>query len=230
MRFRLKFMNRSRKTKSLLIIATVILIITITCYKINKDLRPVLIAYCDYEARTLAMRTINQTILEEFASNISYDDLIKIKTDGDGKIVMLQADTIKLNKLSSQIAIDVQENIQKESSKGINTYVPFGVVFKNDFLAYMGPKVKFKMEPAGTAFTSYRSQFEAAGINQTRHVIFIDVTVDIYVIIPLCRNSITVNSSVPIAESIIVGDVPSSYMNINGIPYINVTPTPTPVP
>jgi sporulation protein YunB len=204
------------------------MIITVICYKINDDLRPVLIAYCDYEARNLAVRTINKTILEEFAGNISYEDLMKVSTDSEGKIVMLQADTIKLNKLSSQIAIDVQENIQDISSKGINTYVPLGVVLKNDFFAYMGPKIKFKMEPAGTAYTEYRSQFESAGINQTRHIIYIDVTIDIYVVIPLCRNSITVSSSIPIAESIIVGDVPNTYMN--GFPYINITPTPTPVP
>lgn len=230
MRFRLKFMNRSRRTKSLLIIATIIIIITIIFYKINNDLRPVLIAYCDYEARTLAMRTINQTILEEFASNISYEDLMKVKTDDDGKLVMLQADTVSLNKLSSQIALDVQENIKKVSSKGINTYVPLGVVLKNDFFAYMGPKIKFKMEPVGTAYTSYRSQFEAAGINQTRHIIYLDVAIDIYVVIPLYRNSITVNSSIPIAESIILGDVPSSYLDMNGLPYINITPTPTQTP
>jgi sporulation protein YunB len=228
MRFRFKLMSRSRRTKSLLIISIIIIIITIICYKINDDLRPVLIAYCDYEARTLAVRTINKTILEEFASNISYEDLMKVSTDSEGKIVMLQADTIKLNKLSSQIAIDVQENIQDISSKGINTYVPLGVVLKNDFFAYMGPKIKFKMEPAGTAYTEYRSQFESAGINQTRHIIYIDVTIDIYVVIPLYRNSITVSSSIPIAESIIVGDVPNTYMN--GFPYINITPTPTPVP
>lgn len=226
MRFRLKFFNINRRGKALVIAAIIILIITILCYKINKDLKPVLIAYCDYEARTLAMRTINHTILEEFASDISYEDLIKVKTDEDGRVVMLQADTIKLNKLSSQIAIHVQESIKEESSKGIDTHVPLGVVLKNDFFAYMGPKVRFKMEPASTAFTAYRSEFEAAGINQTRHIIYIDVTIDIYVIIPLYRNSITVNSSVPIAESIIVGEVPSTYMDINGMPYINITPTP----
>ncbi len=230
MRLKLRFMSKSRRTKSLIIITAITIIITVICYKINDDLRPVLIAYCDYEARTLAMRTINQTILNEFGGQVNYGDLMNVKTDSEGKVVMLQADTITLNKLSARIAIDVQKNIQDTSSNGINTYVPLGVVLKNDFFAYMGPKVKFKMEPAGTAYTTYRSQFEAAGINQTRHTIYIDVTIDIYVVIPLYRNSITVTSSVPIAENIIVGDVPNTYMDMNGLPYINITPTPEPIP
>ena len=230
MRLRLRIMTSSRKTKGLIIITGIIMIITIICYKINADLKPVLIAYCDYEARTLAMHTINQTILDEFGDDITYGDIMKEKTDNQGKLVMLQADTIELNKLSAKIALDVQQNIQTISSAGINTYVPLGVILKNDFFAYMGPKIRFKMEPAGTAYTAYRSVFEAAGINQTRHIIYIDVTVDIYVVIPLCRNSITVNSSIPIAESIIMGDVPNNYVDVNGIPHINITPTPTPVP
>ncbi|WP_051515094.1 sporulation protein YunB [Fervidicella metallireducens] len=111
--------------------------------------------------------------------------------------------------------MSVQKRIEQTEKKEVR--IPIGALFKNDLFAFYGPKIKFKMAPAGNVFSSYRSEFSAAGINQTRHIIYLDVKASVQVVIPLARNSVVVNSSIPIAESIIVGKVPDTYANIDGL-------------
>lgn len=169
-------------------------------------------ALCDAEARIIATETMNATIREEFGNKISYDDIMNIKTDKDGNIVMIQANTVELNRIGSNVALSVQKRIQSIGARGVK--ISLGVLAKNDLFAYYGPKVTFKMQPIGSVVTSYRSEFQSAGINQTRHIVYLDITSTVQVVIPLARNMVTVTSNIPIAESIIVGKVPNTYANI----------------
>lgn len=200
-------------TKFLLVALILLFILTCGIYWLAADLRPTILAYCDAEARGIALETINETIRTEFQNKISYDDIITVKTDKDGNIVMIQANSVELNRIGSEIALSVQKRITSiENREGS---IPFGVVFKNDLLANYGPKVPFKMRPIGYVNTNYRSEFQSAGINQTRHIIYLDITANVQVIVPLARNNVSVVTSIPITESIIVGKVPDTYANID---------------
>jgi sporulation protein YunB len=204
------------KKRYKLLISFLILVVacTMILYKINNDLKPIMMALCDAQARIIASETINSTIKDEFGNKISYDDIMTIKTDKDGNIVMIQANTVELNRIGSQIAIGIQDRIAGIGGRGVK--IPLGILFKNDLLAYYGPKVTFKMQPMGSTLATYRSDFKSAGINQTRQIIYLDVTANVQVIIPLSRNSISITSSIPIAESIIVGKVPNTFVDLNG--------------
>lgn len=185
-------------------------------YKINSDLKPIMMALCDAQARIIATETINETIRDEFGSKISYDDIMTVKTDKEGNVVMIQANTVELNRIGSQIALGIQNRIGKIGGRGVK--IPLGILLNNDLFAYYGPKITFKMQPMGSTLTTYRSDFRAAGINQTRQIVYLDVTANVQVIIPLSRNSITITSNIPIAESIIVGKVPNTFVDFGNTP------------
>lgn len=212
---------KKRKIKSGVILLFIFIFILFIFYKLDKELKPVMMALCDAEARIIATETINGTIREEFGNKISYDDIMSIKTDKDGNIVMIQANTVELNRIGSDIALSVQNRIQSIGARGVK--IPLGLLAKNDLFAYYGPKITFKMQPVGSVVTSYRSEFQAAGINQTRHIVYLDVKSTIQVVIPLARNMVTVTSNIPIAESIIVGKVPNTYANIDGVKSDGIT-------
>lgn len=210
------YRRKNKKGIIFLIILCVLLIVFF--YRLDRDMKPVTMAMCDAQARMIATETISSTIRDEFGKKISYDDIMNIKTDKDGSVVMIQANTVELNRIGSQMALSVQKRIEDIGGRAVK--IPMGILFKNDLFAFYGPKVTFNMRPMGSVNTNYRSEFESAGINQTRHVVYFDITANIQVVIPLASNSILVSSSIPIAESIIVGKVPNTYGNFENLPSI----------
>lgn len=205
--------------KAIIITIILFIILILNIYFLDRALRPIILAYCDAEARGIALETINETIRTEFKNKISYDDIITVKTDKDGNIVMIQANSVELNRIGSEISLAVQDRIRNiDGRKGS---IPVGVIFKNDLLANYGPKIPFKMKPVGSVNTNYRSEFQSAGINQTRHIIYLDIKASVQVIVPFARNNVSVITSVPISESIIVGKVPETYANLDFLKDIN---------
>lgn len=206
-----------RKRRKVRVSQIIFVIITFTIifgfYKIDKDLKPTIMALCDNEARNTATSTISNTVREEFGSKIAYDNIMDMRVDKDGNLVMIQANTVELNRIGSQISLAIQERIKDIGVKTVK--IPLGVITQNDLFASYGPKVSFKMKPVGSVTTSYRSEFQAQGINQTRHIIYVDVTTSIQVVVPLASNNIKITTNIPIAESIIVGKVPDTYANFN---------------
>lgn len=215
--------TKKNNIKAALIICMIFLVVVISGYKINNDLKPVMLSYCDYECRVIAIETINTVVKQRFGDEINYSDIMSIKNDNEGNVSMIQANTAILNKVSSQMSIDIQDQLKERGEGGVQIQLPLGVLFKNDFFSYMGPKFSFKMIPAGLAIVKYRSEFDAAGINQTRHTVYFDISSDMYVLIPLGKDKITVETSIPVAESIIVGKVPETYVGLNGT-YDLITP------
>jgi hypothetical protein len=56
--------------------------------------------------------------------------------------------------------------------------------------------------------------FETAGINQTRHEISLEASTQMRIVIPTGAETVSITTIVPVAEAIIVGEVPDSYINV----------------
>ena len=61
---------------------------------------------------------------------------------------------------------------------------------------------------------AFSTEFESAGINQTRHKIYLSLHTVVRLVIPSSARQVTLNGQMLIAESIIVGDVPQSFVNV----------------
>lgn len=89
-------------------------------------------------------------------------------------------------------------------------------------LAGMGPKVAVKFLDTGTVETTVRSEFKSAGINQTIHRIYLDVTCNVSVLTPYRTTDTSIKNEIMIAENVIVGTVPSTYYNLEGMQTSNL--------
>ena len=87
----------------------------------------------------------------------------------------------------------------------------YGNFTGNSLLAGCGPNVKVKVIPIGTVTTDFKTEFVSAGINQTRHRVYLTVYCTMYVAAPLVGNEIIVNNGVVVAETVLIGDVPEFY-------------------
>lgn len=179
-------------------------------YYFDKVVQPTVMLVADSEMRARVVEIINKNIVSVYESKFNYDDIIYVEKDSNGKVVMLRADTVKLNALATEVAILSQQEIKEVGSIGVK--MPLGYITKNNLLSYYGPSITVKMEPIGRVETSYDSVFESAGINQTRHKIYINVKTDLKIILPLTNREVEVKHEIPVAETVIVGDIPRTAL------------------
>jgi sporulation protein YunB len=182
-------------------------------YVFDRIIAPTVLAVADAEMRARALEIINMCIIEEFSRDFDYDEIIRIEKDLDGNITMLKADTLKMNMIACNVALRSQKKLEEMGSVGIK--LPMGYVFRNNILAYYGPRITVRMQPIGYIEALYLSEFNSAGINQTNHKIYVQVKTKVRVIIPLKNNEIEVKNQIPISETIIVGKTPETAINFD---------------
>lgn len=84
-------------------------------------------------------------------------------------------------------------------------------------LAGKGPGVKIKISSIGEVETDLRSEFTAQGINQTLHRVYLQVKCNINILTPFDNISREITNQVLLMENVIVGNIPNTYYNLEGI-------------
>lgn len=69
----------------------------------------------------------------------------------------------------------------------------------------------------GTVETDLKSEFKEAGINQTLHRIYLEVKCNVNILTPYSTIKETIVNQVLLAEGVIVGNIPNTYYNIEGL-------------
>lgn len=188
--------------------------IALLCFVIiDKGIKPTVIAMSEAKVEYMATIAMNNAVKQTLGSDIKYTDLINILTDNNGNITMIQANTIRMNNLAAEASSSTLSEITKMGDQGIE--VPLGSIFNSRILAGMGPNIKVRIIPVGSVSTEFDTEFENAGINQTRHKIFLNMRAQVRVVVPLGSDVVAVSAKVPISETIIVGEVPDYYVNID---------------
>ena len=211
--FKIKFGNNIKNNIVSKIIMTMIGIIILIGLVISKVM-PTIRQLCITSARSIGNKICNEAVSKAI-SNLSYDELITYEQDVNGNIVMVKANSINMNKLSSEITKIVQTDLNNLDKTSIK--IPTGSLTNNQFLYGLGPSLKIKIVPTGSVSAQFESEFVTSGINQTMHRIYLNMTCKVYILGTIANISSEINEKVPVAETIIVGNVPSSYYNLEGL-------------
>lgn len=199
----------------LLTILSIVLFLVIVAMVIDKRVSPALLAWAESRAVTLATRAINLAVEETMATSMSMVEMSTIITDAEGKIQAIQYNTGEINRVSSAATHKVVQALLNLGNESFP--IPLGQFLGLDFLAGLGPEIPLKVVPAGAVTTTPISSFVAAGINQTIHRIYLEINVDMRIVVPLASVTMPVSTRIPIVEEIIVGSVPSWYFASGGI-------------
>ncbi len=205
-------MNDFKKTSIVFLILFLISFLVGSFIYIDRTLRPTIKVLAETKALELANKSINKSVAEVVKGQINYKDLMNVQLDSNGKITMIQANTVLMNSIASDVALEIQDELKKV--KSTSSYIPIGTALGSPILAKYGPQLKVSIEPIGTVSIDFKTKFESSGINQTRHIIYIEASTKVRVVIPLTTSTQEVNVQIPVCETIIVGDVPESYVNI----------------
>ena len=148
--------------------------------------------------------------------DIQYDTLIHFDKDSSGHITALRSNMSEFNRLQVNIADDVLQRLNDVATNELR--IPLGTLTGLSLLAGRGPALVVKMQSVGSATAKLRNEFMAAGINQTKHQILLDVDVSMSILLPGYTTYTKVSNEVVVAETIIVGNVPENYTYFNTAP------------
>lgn len=205
-------LNSYKKTSLIFLLLFILSFFIGSFLYIDRTLRPTITVLAETKALEIANKSINKSVSEVVKGQINYKDLINVQMNSEGKITMIQANTVLMNSLASDIALEIQNELKKV--KSTSSYIPIGTALGSPILAKYGPQIKVSIEPIGTVSVDFKTQFESSGINQTRHIVYIEANTKVKVVIPLTTTTQEVDVQIPVCETIIVGDVPNSYVNI----------------
>jgi sporulation protein YunB len=207
---------RRRRSKGLHIFVRIVIILAVffmLASLANRSLMPCLVEIAETKARAMVSMSANTAVNEVFSDNIRYEDLTVLNRDQTGRITSIETNVSKLNKLSAQVSLRIQQKLADVEKQRIS--IPFGSLFGSSIFAGSGPDLSIRVRNAGSIETDYKSEFFSAGINQTKHKIYVHVKTTIGMYGPMTNEKIDIVTKVPVAETVIVGDVPGIYLNMH---------------
>lgn len=203
-------------TDIIAILAIAFTVVAVVC----KAVRPVFETLCKDEAKSIATIITNQeatNIMQKY----SYDELFSIEKDEQGNILMIKSNVFPINEIISSIPIKIQESINKEGRENIK--IALGTFTGIKILAGRGPNVCVRISSIGNVETDLKSEFYSQGINQTLHRVYLQIKCEITILTPFDSIQEQITNQVLIAENVIVGNIPSSYYNLEGMNSSNVS-------
>lgn len=164
-----------------------------------------------------ASAAINDAIEEQIESGeIDYNRMILTEKDAAGNVTALRADIAGINRLKTTILNRVDERLLDLSVEELG--VPIGSVLLPELFSGRGPNLAVRVLAVRTSDAVFHNEFLAAGINQTLHRITIDINVTITILTLAGTQDVAVDSSVIAAETVIVGQVPATYIGLEELP------------
>ena len=170
-------------------------------------------------ARTQVMNTTSDLANDAIGKqidigNITYDRIVYFEKDLNGKITALKTNMSEANRLRVEILDLINEQILSLDSADIG--IPLGSLFLPEFLSGKGPVIPVRVLSIRNSDAKFVSQLSQAGINQTLHRLNMEITVDVAVLVLGETNSYSVTNQVVVAETVIVGDVPQTFLQNGG--------------
>ena len=209
-----------KSIKVVLIILMAIIMIAIFCIKV---VDPIILMYTEGQVTSIAAKTINSAISEVLSDYIVYEDFIKITRNEAGDIILIEANSMEMNRLAKRLIQVSQNRLELISEQGL--FVPIGTFTGIPLFIGRGPKLKLNMAPGGTIQSSFESKFETMGINTTNHRIYIDIDISISVALPVRTKILNSTQQVLFCENVIVGKVPDTYLNSSQLEHmLNLIP------
>lgn len=200
------------KFRIILIIVIIILVLGSYLIYLDRKVVPMVLALGELKSQEMITRTINESIHIVLKQDMRYQDLISVKEDSEGNIVMMQADTFLMNKIAADVALTIQDYFKH--TKSSTERIPLGNILGSQFFAHCGPKIRLTIAPMGMVDVNFGTEFEHAGINQTRHRVYLVINTEAKVIVPFNSSNMRITTYFPVAETIIVGKIPENYIYV----------------
>lgn len=201
----------SRRAKKIYYMTILIVIVILTIYHILSSIDPIFEGLCIAKAQGIATEITNRKTSDVLA-NYNYNDIVELSKN-ENQDNILKTDVALINKIASDIALEIQAELEKVQKKDIE--IPMGALLGNQYFAGMGPNIRIKIISVGDIKTEMKTEFKSAGINQTMHRIYLEIECNISILTSYKTINRAIKNQVLLVETVIVGDVPETYLNLD---------------
>ena len=176
---------------------------------------PPLLAAAQEQARARALTALTEAAGRQIEKNGAddYRELVWIERDENGRAALLLPNTPLYNALIHDITLDAAAALEQLSRQKLR--LPAGIATGSALLSGLGPDIPFRIRVLGTPDVRVEDDLTAAGINQVRHRVWLDISAEIRVLAPFSRETAEVHAVVLLAEGLIVGYVPDAYLGLD---------------
>lgn len=211
-RIRIPDFRKLNSFKAILLILFFTILVSLALFL--RTAYPVFKTSCETAAASKGNRIINDEV-SKVMKDYTYDNIINIEKDTNGKISLIEANSFYINEIVSKIIANIQREF--DNIPRITVYINMGSVSGISVLKNLEPQFEIELESAGNINSTVRTEFESVGINQTHHKIYLDIDSRIGILTPFSTFGKDINTEVLLTEAIIVGEVPDTYYNLEGM-------------
>ena len=167
------------------------------------------------QVKNVTSDLINDAIDRQICDGtIQYDRMVYFEKDLEGKITALKTNMSEVNRLKTDLLNLINDEILAVDSAHLG--IPLGSLFLPEVFAGRGPSIPVQILTIRNSDASFFSEFSQAGINQTLQKMYMQVSVDVAILVLGEVNDFTISSQVVIAETVIVGQVPDMFLQTGG--------------
>lgn len=208
-----KYTRKVKKRRYLRRAALMLIAVFFLFIMADRNFKPMVFALAEARSASMASQVLSQALAEALGDGVGYDDLMNVRMDQKGQVALLSANTIRMNQLANRAGQAALRRLEVMSSERVS--VPLGSALGLTILAGTGPGIPVSIVPVGSISTDFATEFEACGVNQTRHKVYLQVEASIRIVIPTGAKTTRVSANMLVAESIIVGAVPEGFVGYN---------------
>ena len=205
-----------RKIRSLIHILLFLLILSgILLLMFRSRYRDIIQELAETQIKNTTSDLTNDAIAKQIADGIiQYDRIVFFEKDLDGRITALKTNMSEINRLKTDILNIINDEILALDTSDIG--IPLGSFFLPELLSGKGPVIPVNVLSIRNSDAAFSSNFAQAGINQTLHQLIMMVSVDVAILVLGNTSSFTITSEVVVAETVIVGSVPNTFLQTGG--------------
>ena len=205
--------KKKRKMKGILVLISLIVLMICAFIFIENTMKSTLSATAEIKSKEIMEQIINDAVYEMTRREDGTElEIIHTNEDAEGNLQLVTLNTSLLNKIGTEIAKRVNNDIYYNETEQIR--MSLGSLMGSKLLSQTGPYFTFDIVPVAVINVGYKTEFESTGINQSKYKVYLDVKTETRLLVPFMSEKFEADNTVLIAEAVIVGEVPETYTNI----------------
>ena len=205
------FAGRPRRNRgiSILFLLVALLLFLAAASLYLKDVSTAIAVSDASDAVTVSINNAIADIMRD--GDYSADYFVTFEKSEAGEITAISSNMARINALSAKI---LDRIVGATDTHMLTVNIPAGNLTGISVLMGRGPKVPVKIITMTSSRVEFNNSIVTAGINQTKHQINLEVIVEIDILVPWGTESTQVITEVLIADTIVVGQVPDTYLSM----------------